>query len=264
MGGLRQRALHRNGFAVIQPDAAAWFTERGAFGAWFSEPPNKELERQQTMSLDLSLLPEIDCGHMFFNVGSQLLNPITALSRTVERIENATKFAWFAATDSESLHCHEAQEPTLREGFLRASLTEFVSIEDILNLDLKQAGLSAKPFKLNDSRKPHLHLIRELRNLEVHLFHHKLSVSQKERLWGSRSQPESAKPFTTDVWCWDGVTIQAFSRLRNARNYSDVEIAEMVEWFNRSQKEWGVAEIILKVIKDYCRELATTYYGRAF
>ncbi len=201
---------------------------------------------------------------MFFTVGSQLLDPITALSRTVERIENATKFAWFATTDSALLHCDEAREQTLREGFLRASLTEFVSIEDILILDLKQVGLSTKPFKLNDSRKPHLHLIRELRNLEVHLFHHKLSVSQKERLWVSRSQPETANQFTTDVWHLEGVTIQAFSRLRNARNYSDLEITEMVEWFNRSQKEWGVAEIILRVIKDYRRELAKTYYGRAF
>ena len=33
LGGFRQEALHRNGFAAIQPDAAAWF----------SEPPNKEL-----------------------------------------------------------------------------------------------------------------------------------------------------------------------------------------------------------------------------
>ena len=29
LGGLHQRALHRNGFADIQLDAAAWFTERG-------------------------------------------------------------------------------------------------------------------------------------------------------------------------------------------------------------------------------------------
>ena len=40
---LRQKVLHCNGFAGIQPDAAAWFTERGALGAWFSEPPNNEL-----------------------------------------------------------------------------------------------------------------------------------------------------------------------------------------------------------------------------
>lgn len=209
------------------------------------------------MSLDLSLLPEIDCGHMFFNVGPQLLEPISALSRTVERIENATTFAAFAA-------CHEPRESTLREGFLRASLTEFMSIENILDLDLKQAGLSAQPFKLNDSRKPHLHLVRELRNLEVHLFHHKLSVSQKETLFGNRSQPGSAKPFTIDVWCWEGVTIEAFRKLRNASKYSDIETRGMVEWFNRSQKEWGVAEVFLRVIKDYCRELASTYYGKAF
>jgi hypothetical protein len=35
---LRQKVLHCNGFAVIQPDAAAWFTENGALGEWFSEP----------------------------------------------------------------------------------------------------------------------------------------------------------------------------------------------------------------------------------
>ena len=51
----------------------------------------------------------------------------------------------------------------------RAALAEFVSIEDILPLDLTARGITKQRLRLNETPNPHLHVFRELRNHEIHL-----------------------------------------------------------------------------------------------
>ncbi len=80
---------------------------------------------------------------------------------------------------------YEEEQQDLREGFFRAALTELVSIEDILHLDLSALGISKPSLKLNHTTNPLLHLFRELRNHEIHLQHNSLSAKDKDVLWGN-------------------------------------------------------------------------------
>lgn len=213
--------------------------------------------------LDFSLLPEIDYAHTFFRLNDDHLTPLRRLARTQERIKNAVRFAWYSTSNAEIMHCQDEDAPTLRNGFLRAALTELVSTEDVLAADLADAGIPKPARRLNESPRPHLHLIRELRNLEVHLSHHRLVAHQRHLMLGRIDQPERAHAVTVDVWTLDGITVDSFSKLRNAKYYSRREIERLVAWFDSTQNEWGVDEIFLRAAQDYCRELAREYPNAA-
>ncbi len=78
---------------------------------------------------------------------------------------------------------------------------------------------------------------------------------------GRIDQPEQASAITVDIWRMDGLTASGFLQLRNARKYSEADITRLVSWFNAVQEDWGVGEILLRAIQDYCRELALEYFG---
>jgi hypothetical protein len=168
---------------------------------------------------------------------------------------------WFSDHDDDALHCSENTAGPLREGFLRAALAELISVEDILNLDLIDLSRSDRVLRMSDTSLPHLHLVRELRNLELHLHHHRLSGFSRDRLWGNISKPEDARRLTVRLWTLEGVTYESIKQLRNAERYSAQEIQTIVKWFNDTQSEWGVHEILLRTANDYAQALGNRYFG---
>jgi hypothetical protein len=144
----------------------------------------------------------------------------------------------------------------VREGLMRAALTEFVSIEDVLQLDLQDLGLHQSPLRLNDTDRPLLHIFRELRNHEVHLRHGRLRSISRDVSWGHYDRQEEATPLTIELWLLDGVTAESFGTLRNARAYGEADIRRMVELFNFAQAEWGIQDLFLNAVEEYCCLLA--------
>ena len=165
---------------------------------------------------------------------------------------------WFSANKPEVMHCGEGEAGRLREGFLRAALAELVSVEDVLKIDLG-LGESDRVLRMNSTALPHLHLVRELRNHELHLHHNRLASFSCELLWGDVNKPEEAKPLTASMWTLEGVTAQSVASLRNGGRYSAQEIQAMVDWFNRTQAEWGVHEVLLRAAHDYAEALCDKY-----
>jgi hypothetical protein len=141
---------------------------------------------------NLALLPKIEYGHAWFMLDEMVGNHIRPLRRALERIENSIKFMWFSDSDAKTLGCAAPEAGRLREGFLRAALAELVSVEEILHLDLADLGRPESILKMNDTPLPHVHLVRELRNHELHMHHTQLSGFQCDRLWGNIAKPEEA------------------------------------------------------------------------
>jgi hypothetical protein len=208
---------------------------------------------------DLSTFPELRYGRAWFHLDEDLVKAMQPLCRALTRAQNAVRFAWFSEGDAELMRCRETEAHHLREGFLRAALAEFVSMEDVLKLDLSTLGISAPPLRLNQTPKPILHLFRELRNHEIHLRQSSLSVTQKDALWGHIERPAEARPLRISIWTLEGVTFESFLELRNARLYTKAEISCFVGWFNKGQAAWGIQQLLLIAIEEYCRELVHAY-----
>jgi hypothetical protein len=209
---------------------------------------------------DLALLPKIDYGHMSFALDKAIGDQISPLRRASERIENSIKLTWFSDSDDNTLHCAANDTRRLREGFLRSALAELVSVEEILGLNLVDLGRTDRILRMNDTSLPHLHLVRELRNHELHLRHGRLSEFSGERLWGNIARPEDARPVRMSFWILEGVTAESVGQLKNAKRYSVDEIRTMVEWFNESQARWGVHEILLRTASGYAEALGAQYF----
>lgn len=201
--------------------------------------------------LDFSLVPDLSYVKAWAELDKDLIKALDRLPNVLGRAKNAINFC--ARVSAESV-CTQ-----LREGFLRAALLEFVSIEDVLIQDLKNAKINSKPLKCYHTKNPMLHIIHELRNFEIHLHSGKLSSTTISAFWGNIEYPENASPIKHKVWMIDDLTEDGFSRLNNSMYYTKDQIKGLVEWFNTAQKEWGVNFLIHIAVESYCRAIVQQY-----
>lgn len=217
---------------------------------------------QQIYSLNFAKIPKIKVGRAVFRLEDDLSQALARMPLVYARLQNAMKFLYWSMQNSAFLRCNESAASPLREGCLRAALTEIVSIEDMQTHDFIELGLNTETTKLNSEDNPSWHMLRELRNLQVHLRQNRLNPEPRDFLWGNSEVIEEATPITVSIWTIEGIDLDAFKTLQNSHRYQTNDAARMIEWFNRSQAEWGVQELIAVVAEDYCRKIVskTTQY----
>jgi hypothetical protein len=120
-------------------------------------------------SLDFSLLSKSYSKSISVRLPDEISRAIEVLPETSARIEVALRFCWFISGTKDILHTDEPRATHLREAFLRATLAEYKSVESALERDLKKLQRNQKAIKITDSKNPLLHLMHEMRNLEIHL-----------------------------------------------------------------------------------------------
>lgn len=203
--------------------------------------------------LDFSQLERKDHSSIFRALPIDIEEILQAtLPETAARIEGAIKFCWHILGTEETLHAKEPKATRLREAFLRASLAEFVSTEETLQRDLNKLDETLQPAKIFNCRNPLFHLIRELRNLEIHLVSSKLTPSAKAIIYREQNNEIT-------IWTIPDLTVEKFKMLRNSKNYKDEDVEEMVSWFNKAQFDWGVDDLLFRSICDLATKLIDTY-----
>jgi hypothetical protein len=141
--------------------------------------------------------------------------------------------------------------------YLRASLGEFVSIEETLRVDVPGQSL----LKLNQIRNTLLHILRELRNFQFHLRNVDLNHNLSEATIISEKDPNfSLGPFPTKLTVVDNLNFQELKKLNNIKKYyTDDEVKHMINWLNEAQKEYSIQALVLKGLKFYTTELVKHY-----
>jgi hypothetical protein len=210
---------------------------------------------------DLSRLPQIISRNAwFFCINEDIVKAMEPLEHALARAQNAVRFAWFSEGGAERMRCSELEAERLRAGFFRAALAEFVSIEDILKVDFMALGNTKQALKLNETPNPILHIFRELRNHEIHLKHSSFFREERDMLWGNIEHPADARLVRISIWILDDFTVESFLQLNNVkRNYIYEECCKLVGWLNESQAVWGIQQLFLIAVEDYCRELIRTF-----
>ena len=208
---------------------------------------------------DLSRLIEITFGKAWFRIDDDIVKAMEPLQSTLARAQNAVRFAWFSDANAEVMHCTKLEAVRVRAGFFRAALAEFVSMEDVLKIDLESLGNAKPALRLNESPNPILHMFRELRNYEIHLKQSPFSHKERDMLWGHIKNPADASPLRISIWILDGISLESFSQLANAKRYTREELCKFVDWLNQEQAEWGIQQLFLNAVEDYCRELIQAF-----
>jgi hypothetical protein len=204
--------------------------------------------------LDLQQLVRVDRGHVFLRLDKDVEDGLRILPEVRDRLLNALYFCGRIESDTEN---------RLRGGYLRAALAELVSVEDTLYRLQRRNELRGEVRRLNHSSNPLLHIVRELRNLEIHLRSSTLDSEKRELLWGHVDKPEDATPVSWTIWWLDDLDLQAFEELNNFKRYDRAAFAKALAWFDQAQRQWGISELVLRAIKEYARELYESYVGAA-
>lgn len=196
-------------------------------------------------SIDMSLVPDLGWGHLKNRLDPQLQERLSPLPETLDRAEGAF---WF----SHKINSTE-EDIKRRESFLRASLAEYVSMEDTLDRDLDKAEISDEPVRIRDFEDPVLHIIRELRNLELHLRTSELSSDEIPAISGDIE-------FDKQIWFVNDLEIEhVLNNLYNARYYDDDDLRKLIDWFNPAQRLMGIGELIRRAVITYARHIVNEY-----
>jgi hypothetical protein len=194
--------------------------------------------------LDYSLIPEPEFTPTFMVLPQELEKALQKLPRTLERMD-ATLWA-----------CHELGGGRSKsESAFRTALSEYASIEDILNRELSPGQ---PVFRLSDTENPLPHIMKQLRNLQVHLIASKMS-DHTISLW-LKNVP-GAEPVDITCWIIGDITdaqlldLDAFQK----GYYTKSQATEMVNWINERQTLFGIGDIIYRGVVEAAERIVSVY-----
>ena len=209
-------------------------------------------------NLDFSLVPDLSRSAVFYTMSDGLAARLRAFPEAYDRAWGTLHLGYNISGDETTLRTHAENLMRAREAHLRAALSEFVGMEAALTRDLVRRHDGRTAIKSSDTANPLPHIIRELRNLELHLHSSTMSVLEGTASWQPPDTPDREE-FPHHSWYIDNVGREALASLRNASLYHPAELRQLVDWFNEAQSVWGVAELIRLAVEDYGGRIVQTY-----
>jgi hypothetical protein len=234
----------RRGGAVFHSEQELGQTVFGCSDIW---PVTKYL-------LDFELLPEIlDHSPWVYQLAEEKAKAIGLLEAVFQRVEGALFFA--AKFHGEAHEWHKL-------ALLRASFSEFASIEEVLPDDLQRAGISVPPFSIGRTANPLFHLLKQLRNYNMHIASSTVGETEPRKVRFGKHDPLDAKStieYDDTEPVVENLNLVEFNRLRESARYSEDDKQRMLEWFNNAQRKWGVNHLVYLAVNQYCDLLISRY-----
>ncbi len=194
--------------------------------------------------IDLGKLFYIEKVSLFLEFDSKRRSPAISMPLIAERLLNSCSFA-------SSISVEESSE--MRCGLVRASISELVSLEELPVVAELNSG---NPYRLSSTSHPLLCLIKELRNVQMHLSSIEMSESEKDMLLGNPDKPEDARKIVRRICFIDNLKLDQFESLRNYKKYSSSDFSEALEWFDSEQRRWGISELLRQAAYLYAESLS--------
>lgn len=125
-------------------------------------------------------------------------------------------------------------------------------MQDTLERDLQKVGIHEPALKIRECPQPEVHIIQYLRNLELHLQTSQIVSGKVNAVAG-----EHEMELTT--WYVPDLNFERVAAARNAQWYSPDDLRRLTDWFNESQKRWGVDEILRRAVITYSEQIVERY-----
>lgn len=181
---------------------------------------------------------------VFFSLGDECKSDLSAFPETLSRIQGALHFAHMLRIAGE-----EGPEERLAGSYLRASLAEYVAIDEMAKSEF------CNGFSLLKTRCPLPHILKILRNYQMHIGTTKVTEENMELLYRGETV-EIGKWIVTDVESGHLLSLHAFKENRGrSAMYSEQTAEKMVEWLNESQRTFGFPNLIYTAVMDVCNQL---------
>lgn len=188
--------------------------------------------------MNLDEFPKMDNGYLV------VPKPSHSISGHQELYERFCCAIYMAANINGKAGLHMISNEGAAKAYLRAALAEFFSIEDILRV---QFASDTESYMVKNSSNPLFHLMKLLRNYNVHLA--ATSLEKKEVVVALPTEP--GRSYAVSVAMIDNLEVEELKKVRDSKYYSDSDLKKMINNFNREQKKFGVGDLIIKGLIMY-------------
>ena len=203
------------------------------------------------IKLDFSSLPTFERTSFFCCLESDTENSLRAFPNVFERATAAMRFCQHIGSGI------AGDKEIMGVAYLRASLMELVGMEEVLPLDLESRGENETRLRINETSNVLLVMLRELRNLNLHLINVSLENEEREAVSYSSIITPEYYTFGAHLIPFDQLT--ELSNLKNAKLFDADELDAAIAWFNDAQSHWGITDVVKSGIETYSRLIIERY-----
>ena len=128
--------------------------------------------------LKLDGLPVFVSTPLYCCIDDEVETLLRPLTDTYARVRCASRFLQRFGAPIDFLNVTEDERLIVWGGYLRAALMEYAGMEDSVRLDLRRLGVHNDPVSVEGTNNAMLILLRELRNLHVHVVQNSFGTCQ--------------------------------------------------------------------------------------
>lgn len=206
------------------------------------------------IALSLAGLPEFNSTSIFCSLDTETGNRLEAFPNVLERTKAAIRFCQYIGG---GIPVADDDRELMQSACLRASLMEFVGMEEVLPLDLEMRADSRKPLEIKECRNTLLILLKEMRHLHLHLINTRLSKDEVNAVNYSMHPEPYYTVFTVESVPYEDLL--RLKSLRNASRYDPVELDNAISWLDQAQRKWGIGDVVQSGIGIFAKLILSTY-----
>jgi hypothetical protein len=191
--------------------------------------------------IDKNTLLPFEAPSVFMKIEPQLSYWLKSYLQTNERVSSCVRFCYNIAHGD-----FDDSDEFERRKYLRAALSEFVSIEEVIKDDFD--GPMPKILSLNDGR---LHVLRLLRHANTHGAATNIRKFTRRVVWPG---PDEEIEFDYTGYC----VVKVENEIKKSdqwSKYSESDFRAMVSWLEEDQENWGIQNSIVRAAEEYVRQL---------
>ena len=198
-------------------------------------------------------LPTFETSPLFVAINPATEAALAFLPETSGRIQVACRFLQRFGGSADALSVSEEELPLMWGGYLRAALMEYAGVEAAFVCDVRRLGLEARPVSILETGNALLILLRELRNIHVHVGQQRFDRSERPAVLRFDDREHATRRGIITI---PSVDLRQLLAPRIAKNYSSIELERAVGWLEWAQSQWGIGDVVLSALDVYAGMLA--------
>ncbi len=205
-------------------------------------------------------LPSFETTPLWCRLDDDVELGLAAFPSVLERASVGLRFLQQEGGTPESMGVRPEELERMQAGYLRAALMEFVGMEDSLPLDLRSAKSSKPPLRIYHTGSAMLILLKELRNIHIHVSGTKFQQREQPAILRG---PDQVIETTFVVRTIPRADLDRIMDGRSARHFNRHELEAAISWLDTAQYRWGFHDVVQAAINAYGRAILARHASHA-
>lgn len=198
-------------------------------------------------------LPTFEGTPLFFTLEDDIDRRLRTLSNTYAKCNVALRFNSWASADAKALGVRDDELASMRAGCLRAALMEFAGMEEALASDVND---SVPPLRIRDTKNAMLVVLRELRNIQIHVIGTELRSAKRSAVLRWNDQEHQHELTALLIPHSD---LDKLKDSHNSSRYDRADFDRAVDWLAQAQEHWGILDVVREGIWAYAKAIVNAH-----